>query len=72
MFPVCGISYLYLKLKLKCFFYIFYLSRKFRSINMNITIAANLELFNLSTPGQLEKEPGQGLIVFLYDYFYVG
>ena len=34
---------------------------------MNIAIAANLKYFKLSTPGPLEQEPGQGLIVLLYE-----
>ena len=37
---------------------------------MNITIAANLQYVNLSTPGPLEQEPGQGLTAVLYEYFY--
>ena len=39
---------------------------------MNITIAANLEYFNLYTPGPLEQEPGQGLTVVVYEYLYAG
>ena len=46
--------------------------KKTMSKNMNITIAANLKYFNLSTPGSLEQEPGQGLTVLLYEYFYAG
>ena len=37
---------------------------------MNITIAANLKYFNLSTPWPMEQEPG--FIVLLYEYFYAG
>ena len=39
---------------------------------MIITIAANIECFNLSTPRPLEQEPGQGFTVVLYEYFYAG
>ena len=56
------------------FLYYLFLSafKKTKSINMNIPIAANLEYFNLSTPGPLEQEPGQGLTVLLYECFYAG
>ena len=43
-----------------------------KSINKNITIATYLEYFNLSTPGPLEQEPGQGLTVVFYECFYAG
>ena len=46
--------------------------KKTKSINMNITLAANIKCFNLSTPALLEQEPGQGLTVVLYEYFYAG
>ena len=39
---------------------------------MIITIAANIECFNLSTPVPFEQEPGQGFTVVLFEYVYVG
>ena len=56
------------------FFFVLFISaiKKTKPINMNIPIAANLEYFNLFTPGPLEQEPEQGLTVFLYEYFYAG
>ena len=56
----------------KCLFLLLLAFKKTKSINIIITVAANFEYFNLFTPELLEQEPGQGLTVVLYEYFYAG
>ena len=59
-----------LKWGLREMFYLFI--KKTTIYTMDITIAAILQYCHTSNPGLLEQEPGQGLIVLLYDSFYAG
>ena len=50
----------------------YFVVRKTTIVTTDITIAAILQYCHTSNPGLLEQEPGQGLIVLLYDSFYAG
>ena len=44
----------------------------YKSTNMDVINAAILEYFNIFNPGPWEQEPGRGLTVLPYEYFYDG
>ena len=48
--------------------------RQTESVNMNVTIAAILQYYNIPNPEQVEQEPWrvQGFTVLLYESFYAG